>query len=162
MDLRAVKAATQSELAQCAVALATNAQALVADAELLAAAGCSGRAYACAVRAVEESGQGMTLATLACLPESFRHQAPLRRMLEWHQMKLARGLLATVLPFGSVGSRIAAMPAGELARTCATSRPPTSPTASGALACMWTWRLAAGSANRRRSPRRGICRRPRK
>jgi hypothetical protein len=103
MDLRAVKAATQSELAQCAVAAATNAQAVVADAELLAAADRGGRAYACAVLAGVVSGKGMNLATLACLLESFRQRAPLRRMLECHPMKLARGLLATVLPFGSIG-----------------------------------------------------------
>jgi AbiV family abortive infection protein len=116
MDLRAVRAAERPELADFAVAAARNAQNLLDDAELLSASGRSGRAYSLAVLAVEESGEGMNLASLACLPDSFRAQAPLRRLLEWHQVKLAGGLLLTALPFGNVGTTIAAMPAGELAQ----------------------------------------------
>ena len=57
MDLRAVKAASRAELADCAVAAARNAQGLLTDAELLAASGRSGRAYSLAALAVEEAGK---------------------------------------------------------------------------------------------------------
>ena len=116
----AVKAASRSELAECAIAAARNAQALIEDADLLAGSGRrNGRAYALAVLAVEESSKSVSLAVLSSLPDSFLQQAPLRRMLEWHQMKLVGGLLLTVLPFGNMASRLAAMPPAELARTVA-------------------------------------------
>ncbi len=100
-----------------AVAASRNARSVLDDAELLSTAGRSGRAYSLAVLAVEEAGKAMEVAALAGFPASFRQRVPLRRLLEWHQMKLAEGLLLTALPFGSIASRIAAMPAGELART---------------------------------------------
>jgi hypothetical protein len=36
-------------------------------------------------------------------------------MLQWHQLKLVGGLLIAVLPIGSVGSKVSAMSADELA-----------------------------------------------
>jgi len=115
VDLSAVKAASRTELAACARAAAKNAAALLRDAELLAGAGCNGRAYSLAVLAVEEVGKALELATLAVMRESLRAQVPLRRLLEWQQLKLAGGLLLAVLPFGSVGTLLAQVPAAQLA-----------------------------------------------
>ena len=115
MDLRAVKASTQPELAACAIAAARNARGLLADAELLAGAGRTGRAYSVAVLAVEECGKAMDLTALAVMPPRLRARAPLGRMLQWHQLKLVGGLLIAVLPIGSVGSKVSAMSADELA-----------------------------------------------
>jgi AbiV family abortive infection protein len=115
VDLRAVKASAQPELAVCAIAAARNAQGLLDDAELLARAGRTGRAYALAVLAVEECGKAMELTALAVMPPRVRARAPLGRMLQWHQLKLVGGLLIAVLPIGTVGSRVAVMSADELA-----------------------------------------------
>jgi AbiV family abortive infection protein len=115
VDLRAVKASAQPELAACAIAAARNAQGLLDDAELLAGAGRTGRAYSLAVLAVEECGKAMDLTALAVMPPRLRARAPLGRMLQWHQLKLVGGLLIAVLPIGSVGSRVAVMSADELA-----------------------------------------------
>jgi AbiV family abortive infection protein len=117
VDLRAVKAASRSELAACAIAAARNAQGLLHDAELLAGAGRTARAYSLAVLAVEGCGKAAEFTALAGMPERLRARAPVGRMLEWHQMKLVGGLLITVLPLGGVASWIAVMPADELAQT---------------------------------------------
>ena len=50
------------------------------------------------------------------MPKRLRAHAPVGRMLEWHQLKLVGGLLLTVLPFGGMAPRLAAMPAAEVAR----------------------------------------------
>jgi len=105
VDLRAVKASAQPELAACAIAAARNAQGLLDDAELLAGAGRTGRAYSLAVLAVEECGNAMDLTALAVMPPRLRARAPLGRMLQWHQLKLVGGLLIAVLPIGSVAPR---------------------------------------------------------
>lgn len=115
VDLRAVKASTQTQLAACAVAAASNAQDLLGDADLLAGTGRTARAYSLAVLAVEECGKAMDLTALAVMPPRLRARAPLGRMLQWHQLKLVGGLLIAVLPIGSVAQRIAVVPADELA-----------------------------------------------
>jgi AbiV family abortive infection protein len=117
VDLRAVKAATRPELAVCAIAAARNAQGLLQDAELLAGSGRTARAYSLAALAVEECGKAMDLTALAVMPERLRAQAPVGRMLEWHQLKLVGGLLMAVVPLASLTPRLADMPAAELAQT---------------------------------------------
>jgi len=115
VDLRAVKAATVAELAGYAIAAARNAQGLLHDAEVLARAGCTARAYSLAVLAVEECGKGGSLAALAVIPKSVRARAPVARLLEWHQLKLLGGMLLALAPVGCVPSKVVAMPAAELA-----------------------------------------------
>ena len=120
MDIKAVKAMTQPELAGCAIAAARNAQGLLDDAELLAGAGRRGRAYSLAVLAVEECAKAMDLSALAAMPPRLRARAPLGRMLRWHQLKLVGGLMIAILPLGSVWQRVTAMSADELARILST------------------------------------------
>ena len=117
MDLKAIKSASRSDLAACAIAAAGNAQGLLQDAELLAGSARMARAYSLAALAVEECGKAMDLTALALMPERLRAQAPVGRMLEWHQLKLVGGLLMAVVPFTSVTSRLAEMPTPELAQT---------------------------------------------
>jgi AbiV family abortive infection protein len=117
VDLGAVKAASRTQLAACAIAVARNAQGLLHDAEVLAGAGCTARAYSLAVLAVESCGKAMEFTALAGMSESLRARAPVGRMLEWHQLKLVGGLLITVLPLGGVASWLAVMPADQLAQT---------------------------------------------
>ncbi len=74
------------------------------------------RAFSLAALPLEESGKAAEIAILAVLPPALRARMPLRRLLEWHQLKLAGGLLLTALPLGNAGPVLAAMPAGELAR----------------------------------------------
>jgi AbiV family abortive infection protein len=116
VDLRAVKTASRQELAECAVAAARNAQDLLGDAELLSGVGRNGPAFSLAVLSIEETGKSMDMSILAALPESFKARAPLRRLLEWHALKLAGGLVLSVLPFGGVASKIAAMGPDEVAQ----------------------------------------------
>jgi AbiV family abortive infection protein len=70
-----------------------------------------------AALAVEECGKAGCLVALAILPRSVRMQAPVGRMLEWHQLKQIGGLLIAALTFDEPGlaSRLAAMPAAQLA-----------------------------------------------
>jgi AbiV family abortive infection protein len=117
VDLRAVKAASRPELAACAIAAARNAQGLLQDAELLAGSGRTARAYSLAALAVEECGKAMDLTALAVMPAKLRAQAPVGRMLEWHQLKLVGGLLMAAVPLASVAFRLADMPTAELAQT---------------------------------------------
>jgi AbiV family abortive infection protein len=110
----AVKAASRPKLAACAIATAKNAQGLLQDAELLARSGHTARAYSMAVLAIEASGKAASLATLAVMPKKLRAQAPVGRILTWHQLKLVGGLLIAVLPPGSVASRLDVMPDAEV------------------------------------------------
>jgi AbiV family abortive infection protein len=116
MDLQAVKAASRPALLACVAAAAENAQGLMEDAERLAGAGQYARAYSLSVLAVEEFGKATGLLTLANMPRSVRAQAPVGRMLEWHQLKLAGGMLMAVLGFGppGVAARLAATPITQL------------------------------------------------
>jgi AbiV family abortive infection protein len=116
VDLAAVKAASRPELRACAIAAARNAHGLLQDAELLAGSGRAARAYSLAALAVEECGKAMALAALAATPEKLRAQAPVGRLLEWHQLKLVGGLLMAMVPLGDVAVRLVAMPDAELAR----------------------------------------------
>src|SRR5260370_8562719 len=78
VDFEAVKAAATPDLVRCAVGAAANAQDLLGDAELLAAAGRRPRAYALAALAVEEAAKAATVAAPAMMPVSLRPQAPPR------------------------------------------------------------------------------------
>jgi len=117
VDLAAVKTAATPELSRGTVAAVRNARSLVEDAELLAAAGRPARAYSLAALALEEVGKAACLATLAALPEKVRAQAPVRRMLEWHQVKLVGGVLFATVPLGvtCLASHLAATPPRDLA-----------------------------------------------
>ena len=123
VDLGAVRTAATPVLTDGTIAAARNAKSLVEDAELLSAAGRPARAYALAVLAVEEVGKAGSLATLAAMPENMRPQAPIGRMLEWHQLKLVGGMLIAALPFAPVpfappvlGTKLATTPVDELAQ----------------------------------------------
>jgi AbiV family abortive infection protein len=100
VDLAAVKTAATPELSRGTVAALRNARSLVEDAELLTGARRPARAYSLAALAVEEVGKAACLATLAALPEKVRAQAPVGRMLEWHQVKLVEGMLIATVPLG--------------------------------------------------------------
>jgi len=100
------------------VAAAENASELLGDAELLSGAGRHARGNSLAVLGVEEFGKAVSLMTLVVMPEGLRAQAPLRRMLEWHQLKLVGGLLMAVADFGRppcVAGRLADLPGRDLA-----------------------------------------------
>ena len=118
VDLSAVKAAARPELVGYAAAAADNAMDLLDDAELLSGAGRRARAYSAAVLAIEEFGKAAGLLALALMPESLRAGAPVRRILEWHQLKQVGGLLMAIVHFGPPGlpAKLAALPDSELAR----------------------------------------------
>lgn len=126
MDLAAVKAAGRLELSECAYAAARNVLGLLQDAELLDAAGSRGRAYTLAALAVEECGKAICLVALAILPESLRMQAPVGRMLEWHQLKQVGGLLVVAVPIDPPGlaAKLAAMPAAQATQIVSTLSAP--------------------------------------
>ena len=113
MDLRAVKAASRTELSACAVAAARNTHGLLHDAEVLARSGSTARAYSLAALAVEECGKAACLGALAALPETLRTHAPVGRLLEWHQLKQVGGLLIAVMRWDApdVAARLVTMPA---------------------------------------------------
>jgi AbiV family abortive infection protein len=46
----------------------------------------------------EEAGKAISLAALAIMPAGLRAQAPVGRMLEWHQLKLAGGMVIAAVP----------------------------------------------------------------
>jgi len=98
------------------MAAARNTQGLLHDAETLAGSGRAARAYSVAAMAVEECGKAGCLIALSVLPRSVRMQAPVGRMLEWHQLKQVGGLLIAALTFEEPGlaSRLAAMPAAHV------------------------------------------------
>jgi AbiV family abortive infection protein len=116
MDLQAVKDASRPPLLACVAAAAENGQGLLDDAEGLAGTGLHARAYSLSVLAVEEFGKAVSLLTLVAMPRNAREQAPVGRMLEWHQLKLVGGMLMAVLGFGPPGAaaRLAAMPITQL------------------------------------------------
>jgi AbiV family abortive infection protein len=103
VDLAAVKDAPAFVLARGSVAAARNARGLVEDAEVLSRAGRIARVYSLAGFAVEEVGKAGQLASLAAMPDKLRARAPVRRMLEWHQMKLITGQLIAAVPFHPLG-----------------------------------------------------------
>ena len=112
MDLRAVKAASRTDLSACAVAAAHNAQGLLHDAEVLARSGSAAPAYSLAALAVEECGKALGLCVLSVLPRTLRTRAPVGRLLEWHQLKQVGGLLIAVTwDEPGLSSRLATMPA---------------------------------------------------
>jgi AbiV family abortive infection protein len=115
VDLRAVKAASRTELSACAVAAARNAHGLLHDAEVLARSGSAARAYSLAALAVEECGKAACLCALAVMPKTLRTRAPVGRLLEWHQLKQVGGLLIAVVTFDGPGfaPKLAAMPAAR-------------------------------------------------
>ena len=96
-----------------------NACGLLHDAGILDGAGCKPRAYSLAALAVEECGKAVSLGALAIMPHALRAQAPVGRLLEWHQLKQVGGLLIGAVTYGSPGAaaRLAAMDAAELAQT---------------------------------------------
>jgi len=116
VNLGAVKEAPACDLARAAEAAARNAHGLVEDAELLSGAGRLARAYSLAGLAVEEVGKADSLAALATMPENLRARAPVGRMLEWHQMKLVKGMLTAAVPIGAVGmaTRLVNMPVSDV------------------------------------------------
>jgi AbiV family abortive infection protein len=117
VDLTAVKAASTVKLCGYAAAAAYNAVGLFDDAELLSGAGRYPRAFTLAVLAVEEFGKATSLVALAALPENLRSQAPVGRMLEWHQLKQVGGLLIAAVGFSErdrAAARLAAMPVAQM------------------------------------------------
>jgi len=119
-----VKAAATPDLIRCAVGAAANARDLLADAELLSAGGRQARAYALAAMAVEETGKAANMAALATMPVGVRAQAPVGRMLEWHQHKLVGGMLMGLVPFrpGATAGRLAEMPPDQVAEMMGNAR----------------------------------------
>ncbi len=113
-----MKAAPTPVLIRGTIAAARNAQDLLNDAKVLAEAGRTARAYSLAALAVEEVGKAASLITLTVMPETLRAQAPVGPMLEWHQLKQAKGLLIAAMPYSlsEFASRLAVMPAGDLAQ----------------------------------------------
>jgi AbiV family abortive infection protein len=115
MYLPAIKAADRADLLACASAAARNVLGLLRDAEMLAGAGSTARAYSLAALAVEECGKAFGLSALAVLPSKLRAQAPAGRMLEWHQLKQVGGLLIAAVPIDTPGmaAKLAAMPTAQ-------------------------------------------------
>jgi len=113
-----VKAAPTPVLIRSTIAAARNAQDLLNDAKVLAEAGRKARAYSLAALAVEEVGKAASLITLTVMPETLRAQAPVGRLLQWHQLKQAEGLFMAAMPYRlpELAPRLAVMPAGELAQ----------------------------------------------
>jgi AbiV family abortive infection protein len=113
-----VKAAPVPVLLRGTIATARNAQGLLDDAQLLAEANRMARAYSLAALAVEEAGKAASLVHLMVMPEALRAQAPVGKMLEWHQLKQVEGLLVACVSYRAPGfaTRIAVMPASELAQ----------------------------------------------
>jgi hypothetical protein len=126
VDLSAVRAATRSELAVAAAAATRNAGDLVLDAEILAEAHRAARAYSLAALAVEEVGKGFNLGVLAGMPDALKERAPVGRMLEWHQLRQAKGQLLAAVPYGPPGlaSRLLAISVADLARVLRTLKVP--------------------------------------
>lgn len=115
MDLGAVLAAPAPVLVKASMAAAGNADDLLQDAQVLAEAGRTARAYSLAALAVEEAGKAGSLCLLAVMPQDLKAQAPVGRMLEWHQLKQVVGLFVGGVSSGfAVGPRLAVMPAAEL------------------------------------------------
>jgi AbiV family abortive infection protein len=118
VDLRAIKAAQGTDLFACALAAARNAVGLLHDAEILARSGSLARAYSVAALVAEECGKAACLCALSVLPRSLREQAPVGRLLEWHQLKQVGGLLIAAVTIETPGlaARLAGMPPGQATR----------------------------------------------
>jgi AbiV family abortive infection protein len=116
MDLQAVKSADGAVLAAAAAATQRNAASLAHEAEALALEGYAGRACTLAGLAVEEVGKVVGFAALAGMPEQLRAQAPVGRMLGWHQLKQVTGGLLAAVRAGppDSGAALLAMPAGDI------------------------------------------------
>lgn len=86
------------------------------DAEILAQAHRAARSYFLSTLALEEVGKAFGLAGLAGLPEALMAQAPIGRMLQWHQLKQTAGQLVGAVPYGPPGlaARLLAMPEDDL------------------------------------------------
>jgi len=121
-----VKAASGPQLVAFAVEAAVNARGLLNDSQLLAEAHCWPRAYSLAALAVEECGKAVGLSALAMMPGGLRGQAPVGRLLEWHQLKQVGGLLIAAVTYGSPGAaaKLAAMDTAELTQTFAALEAP--------------------------------------
>ncbi len=126
MDLPTVKAASRADLLACALATARNVLGLLRDAEMLAGSGSTARAYSLAALAVEECGKALCLTSLAVLPRTLRTQAPVGRMLEWHQLKQVGGLLVAAVQIDEPGLavRLATMPATQVTQILTTLSAP--------------------------------------
>jgi len=120
VDLGAVKAASAGQLGRCAILAAMNGQGLLHDAEVLAQADCPARAYSLAALAVEECGKAAALTALAIMPDSVRAQAPVGRLLAWHQLKQVGGVVLALMPLDGFASRLAALPAAQVAQILGT------------------------------------------
>jgi len=122
VDLGSVKAAPTPVLIRGTIATARNTQDLLYDAQVLAEAGSTARAYSIAALAVEEAGKACGLILLTVMPEAVRARAPVGRLLEWHQLKQVVGLLIGRWPYRlpELAPRLAAMPAGELTQVLGT------------------------------------------
>lgn len=85
------------------------------------------RAYSLAAFTVEECGKAGYLSALAVLPKGLRMRAPVGRMLEWHQLKQAGGLLiaAMTLELPGLAAKIAAMPAAQVTQIVSALHVPT-------------------------------------
>jgi AbiV family abortive infection protein len=120
--LVSVRAAPAPALIRGATAAVRNAQGLLDDAQVLAEAGCVPRAYSLGALAVEEAGKAVSLVLLTMMPQPLRALAPVGRMLEWHQLKQAQGLLIAGVSYRAPGfvPKVAVMPAEELARVLST------------------------------------------
>lgn len=112
------RAAPASVLIRGTAAAVKNAQDLLDDAQVLAQAGRSARAYSLAALAFEEAGKASGLVLIAVMPERLRARAPVDSMLEWHQLKQVQGLWVAKVPYRmpEVAPLLAALPAGELAQ----------------------------------------------
>jgi len=122
VDLSSVQAASAPVLIRGTIAAAGNAQDLLRDAQLLAQAGSWARAYSLAALAIEEAGKAASLALLTAMPAALRAQAPVGRMLEWHQLKQLQGLLIGAVSYRApcFAATVAAMPADELTQILTT------------------------------------------
>jgi len=121
-----VKAASRPQSVACAVEAAVNARSLLNDAQILAGAHCWPRAYSLAALAVEECGKAASLSALAMMPDALKAQAPVGRLLEWHQLKQVGGLLIAAVTYGSpcAAAKLAAMNTAELTQTFAALEAP--------------------------------------
>jgi AbiV family abortive infection protein len=113
-----VKTAPVPVLLRGTIAAARNAQDLLYDAQVLAEAGRMARAYSLAALGIEEVGKAASLALLTVMPEALRAQAPVGRMLEWHQFKQVQGLLVACVSYSLPGlaPKLVAMSGDELAQ----------------------------------------------
>lgn len=115
MDFDAVKRASGADLVECAIAAVANGRGLLEDAEMLSLAGRLGRASALAVLAVEEVGKGVGMTLLSFLPQHMRRNREAGRLLEWHGLKLAGGIILALLPACMApGPALVTMPRDEL------------------------------------------------